>query len=105
VDVGDVSDVSEVRADSIFWVDECKVVEFLCIYRFMFRRNHGGKWGVGVSPSPRGPVDRESCATDPSKGYRMHKKPPATAVNLLDNSESVNRLKRYSVLNLPDRFE
>jgi hypothetical protein len=29
----------------------------------------------------------------------------ALAVNLLDNSENVNRLKRYSVLNLPDRFE
>jgi hypothetical protein len=29
----------------------------------------------------------------------------ALAVILLDNSETVNRLKRYSVLHLPDTFE
>jgi hypothetical protein len=29
----------------------------------------------------------------------------AWTVNLLDSSEGVNRLKRYSVLNLPDRIE
>jgi hypothetical protein len=29
----------------------------------------------------------------------------ALAVNLLDKRESINRLKRYSVLNLPDIFE
>jgi hypothetical protein len=29
----------------------------------------------------------------------------ALAMNLLDNSETVNRLERYSVLHLLDRFE
>jgi hypothetical protein len=29
----------------------------------------------------------------------------ALVVNLLDSSESINRLKSYYILNLPDKFE
>jgi hypothetical protein len=36
---------------------------------------------------------------------KLENYPNTLAVNLLDKSECVNRLKRYSVLHLPDRFE
>jgi hypothetical protein len=36
---------------------------------------------------------------------KLENHPNTLAVILLDNSETVNRLRRYSVLHLPDRFE
>jgi hypothetical protein len=36
---------------------------------------------------------------------KLENHPVTLAVNLLDNSETVNRLKIYLVLHIPDRFE
>jgi hypothetical protein len=38
VDVGSVADVSEAHPACIYRVEVCKVVEVLCIYRFVFKK-------------------------------------------------------------------
>jgi hypothetical protein len=45
VDVGSVADVSKVHATSIFMVEEYRVGEFLCMYRFIFLKIMDGKSG------------------------------------------------------------
>jgi hypothetical protein len=35
---------------------------------------------------------------------KLDSHPNTLAVNLLDNSESLNRLKRHNILDLPNRF-
>jgi hypothetical protein len=36
---------------------------------------------------------------------KLKNHPKAEAVNLLDNSETTHRLKRYTILTVPDRTE
>jgi hypothetical protein len=51
VDVGNIADVSQVHAASIFRVEVCRVGEFLCIYGLCFERKLREKSG-GLIPRP-----------------------------------------------------
>jgi hypothetical protein len=44
-----VAEDSEVNVASIFRVEICRIDEFLCIYKFMFRKTKMGRERVGIS--------------------------------------------------------
>jgi hypothetical protein len=58
VNVGNVVDISKVRAASIFRVEVCRAGELMCIYRLIFLNTDGRMVRTG---NPSGPVNRDSA--------------------------------------------
>jgi hypothetical protein len=70
VDMGDVTEVSEVRAVSIFSMEVCQLVSCCAHTAFCFKRK--GERGVGIDAlfRPVGTADREYSAHGPSEIIR-----------------------------------
>jgi hypothetical protein len=77
VDVGDVTNVSEVQPTCTFRVEVCAS---FCVYiEFCFeteRGRVGDRMGIGASSGPVRTVGRGSCASGPFKGLGVLKKSP-----------------------------
>jgi hypothetical protein len=62
--VSNIADISEAHAASIFSVEECKMGEFLCIFRKATCDGEGGVCGLSGSVES---MDQKSCAkTEPA---------------------------------------
>jgi hypothetical protein len=82
--MGNIADISDAYAASIFSVEECRMGEFLCTFVSSFEKPpETGRVGVGGLSGPIESMDRKSCAkTEPAllKAAEYTKRPLAFAV-------------------------